>query len=133
VAGYAIKNLRELEDSAQKAGLAPAIEARFARDVLGCEGTGLSLQRLAPNERQPFGHRHRTDEEIYVVTSGNGRVNLDGQIEELRQWDAVRVAAGTARAFEAGPEGLEFLAFGTSTGGVQDVESLPGWWGSEPG
>jgi uncharacterized cupin superfamily protein len=126
---YAITNLREVEDSAPKFGLAPALEARFARDVLGCEQTGISLQRLAPNARQPFGHRHHQDEEIYVVLSGNGRVNLDGEIQELRTWDAVRIPPGTSRALEAGPEGLEFLAFGTSTGGVSDVESLPGWWG----
>jgi hypothetical protein len=129
MAGYEIKNLEEIEDSAEKFGLAPALEAHFARDALGCERVGLSLQRLAPNERQPFGHRHETDEEIYVVIDGNGRVNLDGEVEELRQWDAVRIAPGTARALEAGPDGLGFLAFGTSTGGMSDVESLPGWWG----
>ena len=129
MADYAILNLREVEDSAPTFGLAPALEARFAREPLGFEGIGLSLQRLAPNARQPFGHRHREQEEVYVVLSGSGRVNLEGEVHEVRQWDAVRVAPGTARCFEAGPDGLEYLAFGTSTGGVADVEPLPGWWG----
>jgi quercetin dioxygenase-like cupin family protein len=129
VPGYELVNLRELEDSAPKFGLAPALEARFARQALGLERIGLSLQRLAPNARQPFGHRHREDEEVYVVVAGSGRVNVDGEVREVREWDAIRLAPGTARALEAGPEGLEFLAFGLSTGGVADVESLPGWWG----
>jgi quercetin dioxygenase-like cupin family protein len=129
MAGYTIKNLREIEDSAQKFGLAPDMEAHFARDDLGAERTGISLQRLVPAARQPFGHRHENDEEIYVVVGGSGRINLEGQVEEIRQWDAVRIAPGTARALEAGPDGLEFLCFGMSTGGVKDVESLPGWWG----
>ncbi len=129
--GYAIANLKEVEDSAPKFGLAPALEARFPRHELGLETIGLSYQRVAPNQRQPFGHRHREQEEVYVVVEGSGRVNVDGDVRDVREWDAIRVAPGTARAFEAGPEGLAFLAFGTSTGGVADVESLPGWWGGE--
>ena len=127
--GYAIVNLNEVEDSAPKFGLSPALEARFPKEVLGCERVGLSHQRLAPNERQPFGHRHREQEEVYVVVAGSGRVNLDGEVRELRVWDAVRVAPETARCFEASAEGLAYLAFGTSAGGFADVESLPGWWG----
>jgi quercetin dioxygenase-like cupin family protein len=133
VPGYELINLREVEDSAPKFGLAPALEARFARDALGAERIGLSLQRLAPKARQPFGHRHREQEEVYVVVAGNGRVNLDGEVRDVREWDAIRVPPGTARAFEAGPDGLEFLAFGLSTGGVADIESLPGWWAESPG
>jgi mannose-6-phosphate isomerase-like protein (cupin superfamily) len=127
--GYSLTNLREVEDSAPKFGLAPALEARFPREALRFERIGLSLQRLAPNARQPFGHRHGEQEEVYVVVGGSGRVNLDGDVRAVREWDAIRVAPGTARAFEAGPDGLEFLAFGTSAGGMTDVESLPGWWG----
>jgi hypothetical protein len=126
---YSVTNLRDVEDSAPKFGLSPALEARFPREALGFERIGLSLQRLAPNARQPFGHRHGAQEEVYVVVAGSGRMNLDGDVREVRQWDAIRVAPGTTRAFEAGPEGLEFLAFGLATGGVADAESLPGWWG----
>ena len=32
------------------------------------------------------------------------------------------------RAFEAGPDGLELLAFGGGAGGVQDAEVVPDWW-----
>jgi hypothetical protein len=128
VSGYVLVNLREVEDSAPKFGLAPALEAHFARDALACDQIGLSLQRLAPDARQPFGHRHGEQEEVYVVVAGSGRVALDDELREVREWDAIRVAPGTARAFEAGPEGLEFLAFGLSTGGMADVESMPGWW-----
>ena len=129
MAGYAITNLKEVDDSAAKFGLSAALEARFPREVLRFVQIGLSHQRRAPNARQPFGHRHREQEEVYVVVDGSGRVNLDGEVHELRVWDAVRVAPGTARCFEAGSDGLAYLAFGTSTGGLADVESLPDWWG----
>ena len=126
---YAIRNLKEIEDSAVKFGLSPQMESRFARKDLGAETLGLSYQRLAPNMRQPFGHRHEHQEEVYVILSGGGRVSLGDEVIDVRPWDAVRVSAGTVRAFEAGPEGLELLAFGAHTDSG-DVESVEGFWAS---
>lgn len=127
MSGYAIRNLKEIEDSAVKFGLSPQMESRFARKDLGAETLGLSYQRLAPNVRQPFGHRHEQQEEVYVVLSGGGQVSLDGEVFEVRRWDAVRVAPDTTRAFEAGPDGLELLAFGAHTVST-DVETVEGFW-----
>lgn len=124
---YAIRNLKEIEDSAVKFGLSPQMESRFARKDLGAETLGLSYQRLAPNMRQPFGHRHEHQEEVYVILSGGGRVSLDDEVVEVRPWDAVRVAAETTRSFEAGPDGLELLAFGAHTDSG-DVETVQGFW-----
>ena len=126
MAGFALANLRELENSAERFGLAPDVEARFARDALGAERTGVSYQRLAPEARYPFGHRHGDQEEIYVVLSGSGRLKLEGEVVDVRAWDAIRVAPPTTRCFEAGPDGIEFLAFGEHTD--EAPEMLPGWW-----
>jgi mannose-6-phosphate isomerase-like protein (cupin superfamily) len=101
-------------------------EARFANDALDAQATGVSLQRLNPGARQPFGHRHQRAEEVYVVLAGAGRVKLDEEIVELATRDAIRVAPGVARAFEAGPDGLELLACGPRHRGDGDV--LMGWW-----
>jgi mannose-6-phosphate isomerase-like protein (cupin superfamily) len=129
VAGYKLENLKDVEDSAPKFGLAPELEARFASAALGLERSGLSYQRLAPNFRIPFGHKHKQQEEVYVVVSGGGRMKLDDEIVELRQWDAVRVAAETTRNFEAGPEGTELIVVGAPATGPGDGEMTPGWWG----
>jgi mannose-6-phosphate isomerase-like protein (cupin superfamily) len=51
-------------------------------------------------------------EEIYVILGGTGRVKLDDEIFDVRPLDAIRVQPDVARAFEAGGDGLEFLAFG---------------------
>jgi len=114
-ASYDLINLRELEDDAVAGGLSDAMEARFAREALGCERIGLSLQRIKPGARAPFAHRHASDEEVYVVVAGGGRAVVEGDVVELRPWSALRVAAASARSFEAGDEGLEFLAFGSHT------------------
>ena len=128
MADWSIVNLKDdVENSAERFGLAPELEARFGRRPLGLEGGGFSYQRLAPEFRAPTGHRHRSQEEVYVVLSGSGRVKLDGEVRELRQWDVVRVPAPVARGFEAGPEGLELLAIGFGKAG--DAEMLDDFWG----
>jgi uncharacterized cupin superfamily protein len=110
----------------ERFGLAPNMEARFGRNPLGLEGGGFSYQKLAPNFRSPVAHRHKEQEEVYVVVSGGGRVKIEDEVRELRQWDAIRLAPATARAFEAGPEGLELLAIGFGEGG--DTELIEGFW-----
>lgn len=109
---YTIKNLRDVEDSAPKFGFGERQEAHFANEALEAQSTGCSYHVVKPGKRQGFAHRHDAAEEVYVVIGGSGRMNLDGEIVDLARLDAVRVAPPVARAFEAGPEGLELLAFG---------------------
>lgn len=125
---YTKLNLRDVENMAPKFGLAPDLEARFPRRELGSRSGTLSLQRLAPNARYPFGHKHAGQEEHYVILDGAGRMKLDDEVVEVRRWDAIRVAAETMRAFEAGPEGLEVLVFGAPIGEANDAEVIEGWW-----
>lgn len=108
---YTIKNLREIEDVAPRFGFDAVQEARFPWRALEAERTGLAYHVIKPGKRGG-GHRHDQAEEIYVVIGGSGRVVLDGEVAELRPLDAVRVAPSVVRAFEAGPDGLEILAFG---------------------
>ncbi len=125
-ATYTIHKLTDTTDMAPEYGLDEQGEARFATDDLAAEQTGVSLQSLHPGKRQAFGHHHDEAEEVYVVLSGSGRVKLDDEIQDIGALDAIRVAPGVTRAFEAGPDGLQWLAFGPRRKG--DGEVLQGWW-----
>ena len=72
---HTIKNLRDVDDAAPNFGMAPEVQARFAAKDLGMERSAISLQRLAPNVTQPFGHHHKGQEELYVILDGSGRVS----------------------------------------------------------
>ena len=72
----------------------------------------MSHWRYAPDTRNPVGHRHREQEEAYIVVAGSGHVLLDGEVREIRQWDVVRIAPAVVRAFASGPDGLELIAVG---------------------
>ena len=107
---YAIVNLLELDDVV--AGRVPGLEGRFGRDTLGSRDLGVSHFRYDPNVRNPGAHSHREQEEAYVVVAGSGRVRIDDEIHDIRQWDVIRVAPEVIRAFESGPEGLDLICIG---------------------
>jgi quercetin dioxygenase-like cupin family protein len=123
---FEIKNLDDFKDSAPEFGFGEIAEARFASGQMDLTQAGFSLYRLKPGKRQPFGHRHDAAEEVYVVLSGSGRIKLDDDVRDIRRLDAIRVAPEITRGFEAGPDGMEVLAFGQRFEG--DGELLHGWW-----
>src|SRR6266566_9008178 len=123
---YTVKRITEVDDSARSFGFGDVQEARFAKDDLHAERTGVSHHRLKARRRQPFAHRHERAEEVYLILAGSGRIKLDEDIVEIGPMDAIRVAPGVTRAFEAGPDGIEILAFGPRHDG--DGEVIQGWW-----
>ena len=120
--GFTHLNLEDVEDMAPRFGYEEQGEARFPTRRLNALRTGVSHQRLRPRVRQAFGHRHRHAEEVFVVLAGSGRVKIDDEVADVRRLDAVRIAPGSARAFEAGPDGLEFLVFGPHQTGDAVIE-----------
>jgi mannose-6-phosphate isomerase-like protein (cupin superfamily) len=105
-------NLEEVEDDAPRNGFGDRWEARVAREPLDARDTGLTHFRLRPGRRSPFSHRHREAEEVYVILAGDGQVKLGDELRAVAPLDAIRVGPEVPRAFEAGPDGLEFIAFG---------------------
>src|SRR4051794_32023688 len=102
------------------------LEAHFAREDIEARKFGLSLQRLKPDQRMPFGHRHGEQEEVYVVVGGSGRLKVEDEVLDLAQWDAVRVDPELVRNLEAGPDGLDVVVFGAPN--TRDAEQYVDWW-----
>jgi mannose-6-phosphate isomerase-like protein (cupin superfamily) len=122
---------RDLEDVGPRFEGSRDLEFRAATKSLELEQSALSYQRIPPGYRFPYGHTHVTQEEVYVVIRGSGRMKLDDEIVELAEWDAVRVPPGTWRGYEAGPDGLELLVSGAPNLGDDprgDVDGRRGWW-----
>jgi quercetin dioxygenase-like cupin family protein len=126
MSAHARINLLEVEDSI--AGRVEGLEGHFGRGPVGARDIGVSLFRYAPNVRSTMGHRHREQEEAYLVVGGSGQILLDGEVGELRRWDLVRVSPGVVRAFAAGPDGLEIVAVGGPKPEGGDGEPAPVTW-----
>jgi len=126
MSNFAIKNLKEIDNAASDRG--QDLDARFGRKHLDSEHLGVSYFRYGSDVRAPYGHRHREQEEAYVVISGSGRAKLGDEIVELGQWDVLRVAPSTVRSFEAGPDGLELIAVGNDRPEGGDGEMVKDHW-----
>lgn len=126
------RNLRhDLDDLGSNFDGSPDLEFRMATQALELAESGLTFQRVPPGYRFPYGHTHKTQEEVYVVVGGGGRMKVDDDVIDLRLWDAVRVPPGTWRGYEAGPDGLELLVIGAPSlgdGQREDVEGARDWW-----
>jgi mannose-6-phosphate isomerase-like protein (cupin superfamily) len=129
---FTLTNIRaDLEDLGSKFDGSPDLEFRAATAALELKESALSYQRIPAGYRFPYGHTHKTQEEVYVVVRGSGRMKVDDEIIELKEWDAVRVPPGAWRGYEAGPEGLEILVIGAPNLGDaprEDVEGRRDWW-----
>jgi uncharacterized cupin superfamily protein len=125
---YTHLNLKDVEDQAPNFGLSPDLEFRMARVGLGLEQSGLSYLRIAPGFRLPFGHKHKNQEEVYVLVNGSARMKIEDEVKELKQWDAVRLHKDTMRTLEAGDQGAELLVVGAPNTGPGDAEMVQGWW-----
>jgi mannose-6-phosphate isomerase-like protein (cupin superfamily) len=102
-ARFKISGKRAPRSFSPRFGYSPNLEARFARVPLELENSGISYFRVAPNFRIRFGHKHRQQEEIYVLMFGSARMKLDDEMVELKPWDAIRVPAETMPGLEVGP------------------------------
>jgi mannose-6-phosphate isomerase-like protein (cupin superfamily) len=126
------RNLKaDLDDLGSNFDGAPGLEFRAATGPLELEESSLTYQRVPPGYRFPYGHTHETQEEVYVVVRGSGRMKVDDEIVDLAEWDAVRVPPGTWRGYEAGPDGLEILVIGAPNLGEDPREDVGGkrdWW-----
>ena len=84
MADWTKRNFDELRDVSPEG---VRIQWRFAREALGSPELGVSRFTYEPGERMPWGHRHREQEETYVVVAGSGRAKLDEEVIELATWD----------------------------------------------
>ena len=86
---YAIKNLNGWQNVESKI---------FLGQELGMTGAEVSLQCLAAGEDAPFLHSHKTHEEIYVIISGKGEYEVDGEKMAVSEGSVIRVAPAGVRA-----------------------------------
>lgn len=86
--GYSVASVGNLDKFEGKA---------FVKDVLGTTSVELSFGSLAPGETVPFFHRHKQNEEVYVVLRGKGVFILDNAEIPVESGSVIRVAPQVSR------------------------------------
>jgi uncharacterized cupin superfamily protein len=83
-------------------------------DAAGTMGVGVNRVQVAPGRLPTPPHSHGASEELFFVLAGSGLAWQDGEVHEVRPLDCVIHRAGEhEHTFVAGPDGLEYLVFGT--------------------
>jgi mannose-6-phosphate isomerase-like protein (cupin superfamily) len=130
VAGYTVVQSDEAYDfMAQYPGFG---EMRiFTRD-LGAEQIAFSWRTMPAGTggRGSYGHRHKTQEEIYFVVRGTVVFKLDEELVEAGPRTAVRVAPETVRSVHNdGPEEAELVICSVRVeDATADAEQVEGFW-----
>jgi uncharacterized cupin superfamily protein len=93
-----------------------ATDERFQllRRELGVTTFGLNLIVLKPGQRGRI-HRHRHQEEVFLVLDGRLTLVVEGDERDLEQWDIIRVAPHVRRQLvNRGPDDVALLAMGSA-------------------
>jgi uncharacterized cupin superfamily protein len=81
----------------------------------GTQGVGVNRVRVAPGMLPTPPHSHGASEELYYVVGGSGLAWQDEEVHEVRAGDCVVQRANELEhTFRAGPDGLEYLVYGTN-------------------
>lgn len=99
----------------------------FLGSVLGLTGMEVSLGALRPGQSIPFLHAHKQNEELYLILSGQGEMQVDGQVVPLRAGSAVRIAPAGLRCWRAtGDEPLAYLVVQAKDGSLAQAAAADG-------
>jgi uncharacterized cupin superfamily protein len=80
----------------------------------GTKDVGVNRVHVEPGKLPTPPHSHGVSEEVFFVLAGSGLAWQDGQVHEVRSGDCVIHRANEfAHTFVAGPDGLEYLVYGT--------------------
>jgi quercetin dioxygenase-like cupin family protein len=107
-------------------------EMRFLTSQLGSEQVAFTYRRMEPEtgSKGSYGHRHKSQEEIYFVLSGELQFKLEDDVIDVPAGTAVRIAPGTVRSvWNHPPEEAELLIVSNRIADVRaDVELVEDFW-----
>lgn len=107
-------------------GEGPGGAVRKTRRALGARAFGFNYFVLPPNQSgREHSHEESMQEEVYFIVKGAGTMHVEGEELELKPGRFVRVDPTAVRLPVAGPEGIEFIAFGAPI----DTPYEPPPWG----
>jgi len=131
LSGYTIKRLDDVPD--QFGGKYPGV-MRMLSDPLETEQVAITHRHMTPGSggKGGYGHRHKTQEEIYFVVSGKLEFKLDDEVLELEGGTAIRVAPEVVRSvWNEGPGDAQLIIVSTRVADVEaDAELVPDFWPS---
>ena len=128
MADYTVKRIGEMEGIFRG-------HFKRARAELGVESFGMQFIDFPPNAGDAYpehDHSHDGQEEVYVVMSGSGEIEIDGETLTIDPETVVRVGAGAKRRLRTSAEPMRVLALGAVPGRVYEAPDMSKLGGPGP-
>jgi mannose-6-phosphate isomerase-like protein (cupin superfamily) len=128
MANYTVKPLEEIPDVL---GDYPG-EMRMGSFGLDCEQVAFTWRRMPPQTggKGSYGHRHKTQEEVYFVASGTLVFKLEDEVMDVPAGTVVRVGPEVARSvWNEGPDDAVLIMVSKKIDDpAGDTEQVPDFW-----
>jgi mannose-6-phosphate isomerase-like protein (cupin superfamily) len=127
VAGYAIRRLEEVPDVL---GDYPGEMRMTTASDLGAEQIAFTWRRMPAQTggKGSYGHRHRTQEEIYFVAEGTLQFKLEDEVIDVPAGSVVRIAPSVVRSvWNEGPDDAVLIMCSVKSDGP-DHETVADFW-----
>jgi mannose-6-phosphate isomerase-like protein (cupin superfamily) len=129
VSGYTVRKVEEVPDVF--GGKYPGAMRMFT-DHIGAEQVAFTHRVMPPKTggKGSYGHRHKTQEEIYFVISGTLQFKLEDEVVDVPDGGAVRVAPGVVRSvWNDGPGDAELIIVSVHIANArEDAELVQDFW-----
>jgi mannose-6-phosphate isomerase-like protein (cupin superfamily) len=129
MADYSIRSLEEIPDVL---GDYPGEMRMTAASDMGTGQVSFTWRRMPAQTggKGSYGHRHKTQEEVYFVASGALQFKLEDEVLDIPAGSVVRIAPQVVRSvWNEGPEDAVLIMCSTKTSDPQgDHETVPDFW-----
>ncbi len=72
----------------------------FLHDALELTSCEISLNTVPKGFKVPFNHRHKQNEEVYIILKGEGKMTIDGEDVIVKEGSVVKVVPEASRTIE---------------------------------
>lgn len=100
----------------------------FLAECLGASGMEASFQVMPPKTGMPFFHKHRRNEELYIVLKGTGEFDVDGDVIPVKEGTVVRITPDGSRSWKnTGSEAMIMLCIQGVSGSLTEFTGQDGY------
>ena len=92
----------------------------FLHDTLGLTSCEISINTVPKGFKVPFNHKHKQNEEVYIILKGEGAMTIDGACVKVKEGFVVRVLPEASRTIENTGEGeFQFICVQAKAGSLE--------------
>lgn len=92
----------------------------FLHDALGLTSCEISMNTVPQGFKVPFNHRHKQNEEVYIILKGEGALTIDGKEVDVKEGSVVKVLPDASRTIENKGKGeFQFICIQAKAGSLE--------------